>query len=183
MIQICHNDMSFFILHKMTKRWLKNMTIISSPFPRYYHIIVTVAAKLLHSSSHFHSNYCGITVFHNTVSFCISVWFLLTETKISINGKIMNPLTETEMETETETEISAKMKMKRNNSKQKRNWNEKMQNGMKPFHFRFGARTEHVNNACIRCPVPPTASSGPNGPTTHRVPNGLRVRRLDGSPE
>jgi len=28
-----------------------------------------------------------------------------------------------------------------------------MQNGMKPFHFRFGARTEHVNNACTRRPV------------------------------
>ena len=34
-----------------------------------------------------------------------------------------------------------------------------MQNGMKPFHFRFGARTEHVNNACTRRPVPPTVPS------------------------
>jgi len=48
----------------------------------------------------------------------------------------MNPLTE------TETEIFAKTKMKRNNSKRKRNWNEKIQNGMQPFHFRFGAWTE-----------------------------------------
>ena len=116
---------------------------------------------------------------------CNAVWFPLTETEtnISVNGKIMNPLTATE----TETEISAKtkMKVKRNISKRKRkrNWNEKMQNGMKPFHFRFGARTEHVNNACTRRSVPPMAPSGPNGPATHRVPNGLRVRHLDRSPE